>query len=90
MTKSVNIENCLASSKLQKYFEKKIGKIFKKIFENRRFLIVGKKIFLKITDFQIFFKKSSQFFLKYFSSFELARQFSMSTDFVINFDFKND
>ena len=61
MTKSVDIQNCLASSKLQKYFKKKIGKIFKKIFENRQFLII-KKIFLKIADFQIFFKKSSQIF----------------------------
>ena len=28
MKKSVDIENCLASSKLQKYFNEKIGKIF--------------------------------------------------------------
>ena len=30
------------------------------------------------------------FFFKYFCIFELPRQFWMSTDFVINFDFKND
>ena len=61
MKKSVDIENCLASSKLQKYFKKKFRKIFKKIFENWQFLII-KKIFLKITDFQIFLKKSFQIF----------------------------
>ena len=38
--KSVDIENYFASSKLQKYFKKKFGKIFLKIFENRRFLII--------------------------------------------------
>ena len=54
--------------------------IFKNIFliiKNRRFSNIFLKIFLN-------------FFLKYFCSFELARQFSMSTDFFINFDFKND
>ena len=45
MKKSVDIENCLASSKLPKYFFKKFGKIFKKIFENWRFLIIEKKYF---------------------------------------------
>ena len=49
----------------------------KDIFKNRWF----SNIFLKI--FQNFFKK-------YFCIFELARQFSMFTDFVINFYFKND
>ena len=39
--------------------------------------------------FKYFYKNLPNFFWKYFSSFELARQFSMSTDFVINFDFKN-
>ena len=61
MKKSVDIENCLASSKLQKYFKKNWEDFFK-IFENRRFLII-KKIFLKIADFQIFYKKSSQILL---------------------------
>ena len=68
MKKSVDIENCLASSKLQKYFNNKFRKIFKKIFENRRFLII-KKIFLKIADFQVFLKKSSQ------NSFEIFLHF---------------
>ena len=45
MIKSVDIENCLASSKMQKYFQKKFGKIFLKIFENRRFLIIEKRYF---------------------------------------------
>ena len=41
MKKSVDIENCLASSKLQKYFKKKFGKIFLKIFENQQFLKIS-------------------------------------------------
>ena len=46
----------------------------------------GKKgFFCPLTNLDIL-----DFFLKYFCSFELARQFSMSTDFFINFDFKND
>ena len=49
----------------------------KNIFENRWFSNIFKKIFPEI-------------FLKYFCIFELARQFSMFTDFVINFDLKND
>ena len=49
----------------------------KDFFWNRRF----SNIFLKIFP---------NFFSKYFCSFELARQFSMFTDFVINFDLKND
>ena len=62
MKKSVDIENCLASSKLQKYFKKKFGKIFLKIFKNRRFLIIEKNIFFKIADFQRILRKSPQFF----------------------------
>ena len=38
MIKSVDIENYLASSKMQKKFKKKSWKIFKKIFENQQFL----------------------------------------------------
>ena len=48
MIKPVNIENCFASSKMQKYFNKIIGKIFLKIFENKQFLIIVKKYFLKL------------------------------------------
>ena len=40
--------------------------------------------------FKYFLKNLPKIFLKYFCIFELARQFWMSTDFVINFDFKND
>ena len=74
------------SSKLQKnlgrFFKKylKISdfqKYFFSIIKNRQFSNIFKKIF-------------PNFFLKYFCSFELARQFSMSTDFFINFYFKND
>ena len=49
----------------------------KYIFKNRWFSNIFKKIF-------------PNFFLKYFCIFELARQFWMFTDFVINFYFKND
>ena len=45
MIKSVDIENYLASSKMQKNFKKKFGKIFKKIFENRQFFIIEKRYF---------------------------------------------
>ena len=37
MKKSVDIENCNGSLKMQKCLKNKFGKIFKKIFENRRF-----------------------------------------------------
>ena len=90
MKKSVDIENCNGSSKMQKYLKNKFEKIFLKIFENQLFLKIFFFQLLKIADFQIYFKKSSQLKKKYFCSFELARQFSMSTDFFINFDFKND
>ena len=40
--------------------------------------------------FKEFLRNLPNFFLKYFCIFELARQFSMSTEFIINFDFKND
>jgi len=47
MTKSVDIENCNGSSKMQKYLKTKFGKIFKKIFGNRQFLIIEKRYFIK-------------------------------------------
>ena len=69
MTKSVDIENCLASSKLEKYFKKKIGNIFFKIFENQLFLKISVFQLLKIANFQIFKKKSSQVFFEIFLQF---------------------
>ena len=77
MTKSVDIENCLASSKMQKYFKKNFARFLKK--------------YLKISDFKnIFFQLIKLPLFKYFYIFELPLQFLMSTDFFINFDFKND
>ena len=53
MKKSVNIENCPAEFKNAEIFQKNVGTIFLKIFEDRQFLIIEKKIL--IADFQIFF-----------------------------------
>ena len=61
-----------------KIFPKKIWEDFFKNIWKLAIFNNWKNIFLKIDDFQIFFLKSSQFFLKYFCSFELARKFSMS------------
>ena len=54
MKKSVDIENCLASLKLQKYFEKN-WEDFSKIFENWRFLKNEKRYLLKSLIFKYFF-----------------------------------
>ena len=41
MKKSVDIENCNGSSKIQKYLKNKFEKIFLKIFENQLFLKIS-------------------------------------------------
>ena len=51
---------------------------------------MNKDIFKNCWFSNIFLKIFPNFFLKYFCIFELARQFWMFTDFVINFYFKND
>ena len=61
MIKSVDIENCLASSKMQKYLQKNWEDFFKNLWKLAIFNN-WKKIFLNIDDFQRIFKKSSQFF----------------------------
>ena len=69
MIKSVDIENYLASSKMQKYFQKKFGKIFLKIFENWQFLIIEKRYFKKSTIFKDFLRNLPNFFLEIFLHF---------------------
>ena len=49
-----------------------------------------KNIFFKSQFSKIFLKIPPIFVLNFVWIYELARQFSMCTDFVINFDFKND
>ena len=64
----------------KKFWEDFLKNLWKSaIFKN------WKNIFLKIDDFQRIFKKSSQIFFG--NIFELARQFWMCTDFIINFHF---
>ena len=76
--------------KCKKISKKNLGRFLKKSLKIVDFL---KYLFsiIKNCRFSNIFKKIFPIFLKkYFCSFELARQFWMSTDFVINFDFKND
>ena len=47
MKKSADIEKDLWSLNLQKNFKQKLGKLFVKLFENQRFLKIGKKSFFK-------------------------------------------